>query len=196
MSPPAQFIRRGSIHSEYDVLPEELGRYVGYTDTFAEHLSVKKLILMCVMLRLDLQMQHDSSMTPERRHKPFLFFVLVFGERYFKKQLWNASLACSRLFKRKLRVNMRNSFALIWLLLTVIGCCDLVFYYKHVISIDASNGHDDSSCLQRSGPSCQTLEYVQKHLKSVSSGSLEIEICQPGINLTKAINITNITWLW
>ncbi|CAI8009161.1 Kalirin, partial [Geodia barretti] len=26
MSPPAQFIRRGSIHSEYDVLPEELGR--------------------------------------------------------------------------------------------------------------------------------------------------------------------------
>ena len=30
MSPPAQFIRRGSIHSEYDVLPEELGRYVQY----------------------------------------------------------------------------------------------------------------------------------------------------------------------
>ena len=28
MSPPVQFIRRGSIHSEYDVLPEELGRYV------------------------------------------------------------------------------------------------------------------------------------------------------------------------
>ena len=28
-SPPAfQYIRRGSIHSEYDVLPEELGRYV------------------------------------------------------------------------------------------------------------------------------------------------------------------------
>lgn len=27
-SPPQQFIRRGSIHSEYDVLPEELGRYV------------------------------------------------------------------------------------------------------------------------------------------------------------------------
>ena len=28
VGPPAQFIRRGSIHSEYDVLPEELGRYV------------------------------------------------------------------------------------------------------------------------------------------------------------------------
>ena len=85
-----------------------------------------------------------------------------------------------------------SSLAFNLLLSTVIGC-DLVFCYKHVISIDASNGHDDSSCLQRSGPSCQTLEYVQKHLKSVSSGSLEIEICQPGINLTKAINITNIT---
>ena len=88
---------------------------------------------------------------------------------------------------------MRNSFALIRLLLTVIGCCDLVFCYKHVISIDASNGHDDSSCLRRSGPSCQTLEYVQKHLESVTSGSVEIEVCQPGINLTKALNFTNVT---
>jgi predicted outer membrane repeat protein len=88
---------------------------------------------------------------------------------------------------------MAISLAFNLLLLTVIGCCDLVFCYKHVISIDASNGHDDSSCLQPSGPSCQTLEYVQKHLKSVTSGSVEIEVCQPGINLTKALNFTNIT---
>ena len=27
MSPPVQFIRRGSIESEYDVLPEELSQY-------------------------------------------------------------------------------------------------------------------------------------------------------------------------
>ena len=86
---------------------------------------------------------------------------------------------------------MTYSLVLNVLFLTVIGC-DLVIGYKHVISVDPY-GHDSSSCLQPSGPSCQTLEYVQKHLKSVTSDSVEIEIFHPGINLTKALNFTSIT---
>ena len=86
---------------------------------------------------------------------------------------------------------MTYSLVLNVLFLTVIGC-DLVIGYKHVISVDPY-GHDSSSCLQPSGPSCQTLEYVQKHLKSVTSDSVEIEIFHHGINLTKALNFTSIT---
>ena len=87
---------------------------------------------------------------------------------------------------------MSTSLAFASLFLTVIGC-DFVFCYNHVISVDAFNGHNNSSCLQPSGPPCQTLEYVQRHLKSVAIGSVEIEICQPGVNLTKALNFSHMT---
>ena len=86
---------------------------------------------------------------------------------------------------------MTYSLVLNVLFLTVIGC-DLVIGYKHVISVDPY-GHDSSSCLQPTGPPCQTLEYVQKKLKSVTSDSVEIEIFHHGINLTKALNFTSIT---
>ena len=83
--------------------------------------------------------------------------------------------------------------ALSVMFLRVIGR-DFVICYNHVISVDSSNGHDNFSCLEPpSGPPCQTLEYVQTHLKSVTSGSVEIEIYQPGINLTKALHFTRIT---
>ena len=49
------------------------------------------------------------------------------------------------------------------------------------------------SCLQPGGGvPCQTLEFVQSQLKSVSSGSVKIEICQPGVNLTKPLNFTDM----
>ena len=67
-------------------------------------------------------------------------------------------------------------------------CCS----YKHIISVDAHHGHDSPSCLQPGGGvPCQTLEYVQSQLKSVSSGSVKIEICQPGVNLTRLLNFTD-----
>ena len=62
----------------------------------------------------------------------------------------------------------------------------LVCSPEHVISVDSVNGHDNSSCLQSNGRSCQTLEFVQHKLKSITDNSVVIEICEPGINLTKA----------
>ena len=68
-------------------------------------------------------------------------------------------------------------------------CCS----YQHIISVDAHHGHDSPSCLQPGGGvPCQTLEFVQSQLKSVSSGSVKIEICQPGVNLTKPLNFTDM----
>ena len=70
--------------------------------------------------------------------------------------------------------------------------CDLVCSYQYFVSVDYSQGHDNSSCLaQNSVISCQTLEYVENHLKSVTSNSVLIEIFQPGINLSKAIHFTD-----
>ena len=88
---------------------------------------------------------------------------------------------------------MRYHLTLGVLLLSVFNsglvCCS----YQHIISVDAHDGHDSPSCLQPGGGvPCQTLEYVQSQLKSVSSGSVKIEICQPGVNLTKPLNFTNM----
>ena len=88
---------------------------------------------------------------------------------------------------------MGYHLALSVLLLSVFNsglvCCS----YQHIISVDALDGHDSPSCLQPGGGvPCQTLEYVQSQLKSVSSGSVKIEICQPGVNLTKPLNFTDM----
>ena len=40
--PPQQSIRRGSIHSEYDVLPEELGRYVEMREGRGERDTIRR----------------------------------------------------------------------------------------------------------------------------------------------------------
>ena len=47
------------------------------------------------------------------------------------------------------------------------------------------------TCLQSYQQPCQTLEYVQRHLKSVANESVVIKICRPQINLTRALNFTN-----
>ena len=69
--------------------------------------------------------------------------------------------------------------------------CDLVNTYQHVISVDSLRGHNNISCLQPNGEPCQTLEYVASKLKSVANNSVLIEICQPAINLTQAVNFTD-----
>ena len=63
----------------------------------------------------------------------------------------------------------------------------LAYSSELVIYVDAVNGHNDSSCLQPRGPPCQSLEYVQQNVKSVTNHSVVIEICNPGINLIAAL---------
>ena len=63
----------------------------------------------------------------------------------------------------------------------------LAYSSELVIYVDAVNGQNDSSCLQPRGPPCQSLEYVQQNVKSVTNHSVVIEICNPGINLIAAL---------
>ena len=51
------------------------------------------------------------------------------------------------------------------------------------LSVDSDSGHDKATCLQSLGQPCQTLEYVQRHLKSVANECVVIEICVPQIKL-------------
>ena len=68
-------------------------------------------------------------------------------------------------------------------------CCS----YQHIISVDAHDGHNSPSCLQPGGGvPCPTLEFGKSQLKSVSSGSVKIKICQPGVNLTKPLNFADM----
>ena len=71
-------------------------------------------------------------------------------------------------------------------------CQNLVCSYEHVISIDSSEGHDNPMCLQsNSGVPCHTLEYVESMVKSVTNTSVLIDVCQPGINLSRALYFTD-----
>ena len=63
----------------------------------------------------------------------------------------------------------------------------LAYSSEYVIYVDGVNGHNDSNCLQPHGHPCQSLEYVQRNIKSVTNHSLVIEICNPGISLTAAL---------
>ena len=84
-----------------------------------------------------------------------------------------------------------NHFFTIKLLLFAVINCDLVCSYQHVISVDSSQGHDDSSCLQpNSGEPCKTLEYVESQLQYTANISVLIDICQPGVNLSSALDFT------
>ena len=81
------------------------------------------------------------------------------------------------------------SFGVLFLAVVVF---EPVCSYKHVISVDSLLGHDDSSCLPPSSETpCQTLEYVENHLNSVSNNSVLIEICQPQIILSKALHFSD-----
>ena len=66
----------------------------------------------------------------------------------------------------------------------------LAYSSEYVIYVDGMNGHNNLSCLQPHvqpcGHPCQSLEYVQHNVKSVTNHSLVIEICNP-INLTAAL---------
>ena len=64
---------------------------------------------------------------------------------------------------------------------------------EHVICVDSDSGHDNATCLQSCQQPCQTLEYVQRHLKSVANESVVIKIRGPQINLTGALNFTNFS---
>ena len=70
------------------------------------------------------------------------------------------------------------------ILLLVLVIPTLAYSSECVIYVDGVNGHDDLSCLQPHGPPCQSLEFVQQNVKSVTNHSFVIEICNPGINLT------------
>ena len=81
------------------------------------------------------------------------------------------------------------------LLLLVASPHTFICLAEHVISVDSVNGHNNVSCLQPNGHPCQTLEYVQSKLKSVTDNSVVIDIREPGINLTKPLNFTNFSFL-
>ena len=70
------------------------------------------------------------------------------------------------------------------ILLLVLLIPTLAYSSELVIYVDGVNGHNDLSCLQPHGHPCQSLEYVQQNVKSVTNHSVVIEICNPGINLT------------
>ena len=67
----------------------------------------------------------------------------------------------------------------------------LAYSSEYVICVDGEHGHNNVSCLQPCeqlcGHPCQSLEYVQHNVKSVTNHSLVIEICNSGIYLTSAL---------
>ena len=76
------------------------------------------------------------------------------------------------------------------LVFTVV-CCAVAFSSQHMISVDAVNGHNKPSCLLANQHPCKTLEYVQSQLNAVATQSVVIEICEPGINLSRALNFSD-----
>ena len=90
-------------------------------------------------------------------------------------------------------MQVKMSSSGIFLLVFAAFFCTLFCLPKQVTYVDSINGHDNLSCIRSQVQPCQSLEYVQSHMKPDPNGSVVIEICEPGTNLTKALKFTNFT---
>ena len=86
---------------------------------------------------------------------------------------------------------MHSTAVIVMLTLTVFGQAGFCSA-EHMIYVDGVNGHNNLSCLQSNMP-CRSLEYVHHNLISIANDSIAIEICGPGVNLTRALKFMDIT---